>query len=111
MLVSKTMNFWQTSDGRQIPIEELDRQHLSNIFWYHLICHNKKQDWALEELSKRYNGQPVDYRPHSDYVQEIKQLEKQGNLVWRNHIKGEQIQVGEIYFEDKRVGFIWRYVD
>jgi hypothetical protein len=106
MLISK----WRTFNGREIPVEELDRQHLSNIFWYHLICYNRRQDWALEQLKARFNGQPTEYRPHTENLHEIIQLEEQGNLVWRQHVKGEQIQVGEIMFEDKVIGCIWRYI-
>lgn len=104
MLISK----WRTFNGREIPVEELDRQHLSNIFWYHLICYNRRQDWTIEQLKERFNGQPIEYRPHSDHVHELEQLELQGNLIWKESGKVEQIQVGEILFEGKCIGLIWR---
>jgi hypothetical protein len=100
---------WKTFNGREIPVEQLDRQHLSNIFWYHTICHNTKQDWALEQLKERFNGQPMQYLPHSDHVHELEQLEALGNLKWRDNYANENIQVGEINFGNDCIGIIWRF--
>jgi len=107
MLIKK----WKTFSGKEISVDEIDRQHLSNIFWYHLICYNRKQDWVLEELKSRFNGQPTEYRPHSEHHHEIEQLEEKGNLVWKPIAAGEKIQVGEISYEGNLIGIIWRFND
>ena len=99
---------WKTFNGREIPVEELDRQHLSNIFWYHLICHNSNQEWAMNQLEERFNGQPIQYCPHSQHTHELEQLEKIGVLTWRDNSANENIQIGELFYGNECIGVIWR---
>jgi hypothetical protein len=100
---------WKTFNGREIPVEQLDRQHLSNIFWYHLLCHGRKQDWAMKELESRFNGQPIQYCPHSQHAHELEQLEQMNILKWRDNSANENIQVGELYYGKECIGVIWRF--
>ena len=108
-MLSTDKKFWTTFNGRKIPVATMDRQHLSNIFWYHLICFNTKQDWALEELKSRFNGQPIEYCPHSQHTHELEQLENSKNLTWRDNYANENIQVGEIWYGEDCIGIIWRF--
>lgn len=100
---------WKTFNGREIPVEQLDSQHLSNIFWYHLLCHKTQQEWAMNALKERFNGQPIQYCPHSEHIHELQQLEEMGYLNWKDNSANENIQVGEIIYGDKCIGIIWRF--
>ena len=101
-------NVWKTFNGREIPVNKLEREHLSNIFWYYLICHNTKLDWVIDELKTRFNGQPGQYLPHVDHAHELQLLEEMGILEWRNKAK-EAIEIGELTYEGMLVGVIWRF--
>ena len=71
---------WQTFQGKIVKVEEMDHQHLSNIYHYMMYHMQEEHAWIIAELDKRFNGQLLDYRPHVSFEQEIVQLKKMGML-------------------------------
>jgi hypothetical protein len=99
---------WTTFNKREIPVVELDHQHLSNIYWFHLLIHKEKLDWAMDEIRTRFNGQLLEYKPHIDYAHELENLESAGFLHWKNINTGDQIRIGEICYEGQSIGIVWK---
>lgn len=79
---------WRTADGEFLPISKLTHQHLSNIYWYHLIFQEiprmqiksmKKQvEFSKKELDSRFGGIILEWRPVFDF--EIRWLNELGML-------------------------------
>jgi len=78
----ETPKTWGTWDGRKLSIGELEHQHLSNIYWFNIILHNRVYLFVKNELEKRFDGVLLAYRPDVRFDPEIKGLEKKGLLVW-----------------------------
>jgi hypothetical protein len=47
-----------------------------------LIFRNTKEAWVQKELSERFNGQLLEYRPHADFEEEIESLRDRGMLTY-----------------------------
>ena len=89
--MSKT---WTTHNKKQIKLDEMDHQHLSNIYWYNKIvlgydpknkADNKpmeRQDLIFEQINGRFNGEILPYKPLLAFQFEIEMLEKNGWLRW-----------------------------
>lgn len=71
---------WTTFDGRKIPVENLTHQHLSNIYYFFLLVNKLEIPWIKKELETRFNGQLLEYRPHSKFQDEITKLQTEGYL-------------------------------
>jgi hypothetical protein len=79
---------WRTADGEFLPITELTQQHLSNIYWYHLVFQEIKGmpvasmknhvQFSKEEIDKRFEGVILEWRPVFDF--EIRWLKELGML-------------------------------
>lgn len=68
---------WRTFNGKTVTRENIDHQHLSNIYWYFKLVFKlnfEELSDVLAVCSERFNGQLLDYRPHIDFVQEIHML-------------------------------------
>ena len=76
-------NKWQTADNNFIPIDELTQQHLSNIYWYHLIFQDEPRiriaekqhmikivTFAENEINKRFRGKILDWEPIFSFEEE-----------------------------------------
>jgi len=94
---------WTTFNGRVVTIEEIDHQHLSNIFWYFKIVIGDLTHLPSEltkVLNSRFNGQLMEYRPHLQFENEIKFLEDHGMLWWTSPNRGiivyQKEKIGEI---------------
>jgi hypothetical protein len=74
---------WRTFQGKPATPQTIDQQHLSNVFWFNLIFHNTKLTWVQKELSERFNGQLLEYRPHADFEEEIDSLRSRGMLSYK----------------------------
>ena len=97
---------WGTFNGKTKNVEEIDHQHLSNIYWFFYIIHNEIMMFALNEIEERFNGQLLDYRPHISFEMEIEFLEKNGYLFWRPDQDTELYTKGFIVIDGKNVGYI-----
>lgn len=103
------ISYWETSAGELKVFKQLTHQHLSNIYWYHLIFANKNgmprqrmlstSNMALEQLKKRFNGQILDWEPL--YTYEIRWLYNLDILA-----SGIRIRNYEIFLNEKRIGKI-----
>lgn len=102
-------NTWTTFKGRVIPTEQLDHQHLSNIYWYHKLVLGFEHRWALDLIRERFNGQLMPYAPHIDFTYEISELERLGILQWAPTVKEEAITVGTLVYNGQVIGSIWKY--
>lgn len=108
--VNKSPNVWTTFNKREIPVAELDHQHLSNIYWFHILKWKERLNWVIDEIKLRFNGQVLEYKPHTEYAHEIEFLEKEGYLTWKSNNAGDQIRIGEINFEGNTIGTIWQFL-
>ena len=93
---------WRTFRNKKVSLDTIDHQHLSNCYWYLKIIHNEKEaDLAnlVETAKERFNGQLLPYRPHVDFLYEIKELKKLDCLVDEG---GRTV----IYYNGREVGEI-----
>ena len=89
--MSKT---WTTHNKKQIKLDEMDHQHLSNIYWYNILvlgydpnnrADNKsieRQSLIFEQIDGRFNGEILSYKPLWSFKFEIQMLEKNGWVHW-----------------------------
>lgn len=108
--VTNRPEIWTTFNKREIPVAELDHQHLSNIYWFHILKWKERLNWIVDEIRQRFNGQVLQYKPHTEYSHEMDFLENSGYLSWRNSNPGDQIRIGEIIFEGNIIGTIWQFL-
>jgi hypothetical protein len=72
---------WHTFYGRQIPLEQLSHQHLSNIIWYWEIIFKSRINQAVyDQIEKRFGGQKLPYRPLISFTNEIDTLFAMGYI-------------------------------
>lgn len=93
---------YTTFDKKVIDFDEIDHQHLSNIYWYNKICLNRG-DLSLSNVIKsidlRFNGIVLPYRPLERFKDEIRHLDQNGMLIW-NFDKTK----ADVIFRDEIVG-------
>jgi hypothetical protein len=92
-----------TFDGRAIKYSKLKHQHLSNIYWFNTVIHNRGHyfDTALiGELDERFDSKILDYKPLKNFVGEINDLRRSGYL--KTTKDGREI----IIFNGEKVGEI-----
>ena len=99
---------WITFQGKEVKPNEIDQQHLSNLYWFHLIFWGKKLMWSLDEIVNRFNGQLLPYRPHTHFKAEIQELEERGLLIWDKDefLSNEFVKKGKIWFKGVEIGEI-----
>lgn len=97
-------HYWTNFKGEICTPQELDQQHLSNIYWYHAILCNEYHTWVFVLLDKYYNGQLLPYQPHIRFTYEIEMLGRNGNLTWMPLHDGDLIRVGQINHNGAIVG-------
>lgn len=72
---------WHTFYGRQIPLEQLSHQHLSNIIWYWKIIFKESIYKAItDQVDTRFGGQILPYRPLISFTNEIDTLFAMGYI-------------------------------
>lgn len=74
---------WRTFQGKAVTPQSASHQHLSNTYWFNLIFNDRKEAWIQKELNDRFNGQLLEYRPHSDYEAEIDSLRDRMMLFYK----------------------------
>ena len=90
-----------TFSGEKKLFDEIDHQHLSNIYWYSLIIRELSESGILKiknRLEEVYGG-ILPYHPHPDFQQEIDDLELLGCLIW-----DLDKTCADIFFNESKVG-------
>ncbi len=88
---------WTTWEGRRLTVEQIDHQHLSNIYWFNVLLYNRVYLFVVEELQKRFNGVLLPYRPDVRFDNEIRSLDKKGFLFEGGRlIQYNGVVIGEI---------------
>lgn len=99
-------NEWTTFQGRQVTFDTVDHQHLSNVYWYSLICLEtpiQHLKGIMDKIEERFNGQLLPYRPHSKFRQEIVTLLGIKDCM---RMSADKTCI-EIWYKDVRVGEYW----
>lgn len=99
---------WLTFKGKRVSTSTIDHQHLSNCYWYLLVCQGLPKTHRMfegirEVLADRFNGQLLPYRPHIDFKYEIDTLDRKSLLL----ITSNQRRT-IIVFENEVIGEIIR---
>jgi hypothetical protein len=76
------ITMYKSFDGSKRKLEEMDQQHLSNIFWYNTICNGFYPDQM--KFVTDLIPELLPYRPHPDFKPEIDYLDLMGHLIWNN---------------------------
>ena len=93
------MKRWGTFDGRVVTLEEMEHQHMSNIYWFinkivpHLYDNSTREEingW----LKKRFNGLILYYKPVPEFTQEKEYLLRKGFLKSNNMVVVENQVIG-----------------
>ena len=80
------MKKWKTFDGRVVTFEEMEHQHMSNIYWFinKVAPINYYNDSIRKDimfwLKKRFNGLILYYKPVPEFTQEKAYLLRKGYL-------------------------------
>ena len=77
-----------TFDGRAIKYSNLEHQHLSNIYWFNTIHHNRGRYYdvsLMEELDNRFKGKILSYKPLKRFKGEIDGLRRIGCILKNNN--------------------------
>jgi hypothetical protein len=95
------MNY-RTFENKTVNLNEVDHQHLSNIYWFNAVVNNKKcPDFIMDQINSRFNGSILSYIPKSTFKQEIDILDRDGLLEWKD-VDGNR--VADIVFMGQKIG-------
>lgn len=97
---------WRTFNGRSVKPSEMDHQHLSNVYWFHILFCDALHKWALDEINARFNGQLLDYRPHPLFSYEFQMLQSRNMLRWEPTKANDIHQYAQIVHNGKVIGEI-----
>jgi hypothetical protein len=98
----------RTFKNKVITLGTADHQHLSNMIHYTThIDESSTQNCvdatmvAIEQIHERFNGQVLPYRPHVEFIDEIRVLRKKNMLIddttkFRVIIMYDNVEIGEI---------------
>ena len=77
-----------TYDGRQIQLDAMSQQHLSNAYYYNLVRNSPIAvlDSYLKQLQQRFDNELLPYRPKVNFQQEINFLKKNNMIDQHNNI-------------------------
>ena len=71
--------------GHKQDLSTIDHAHLSNIYWFNMICNNangRQFKFIMDEIDRRFDGVILPYNPQWKFKQEIEFLEKSGRFRW-----------------------------
>jgi hypothetical protein len=102
-----TKKIWTTFEGKDVDMDNIDHQHLSNIYWYTRIFSYTPSQAAIDQLKKRFNGEILEYKPLLKFKFEIRELERKGYLKWQT--KGDYL-LGIITYDGRNVGSIMKLI-
>jgi hypothetical protein len=92
---------YTTFNGTKKEFEDIDHQHISNIYWYNRIVreHTEHELHTIIVKIKDKFGNTLPYRPHPDFTIEIEALQEMRCLRW-----SDDKMSADIYFEGRKVG-------
>ena len=91
---------WKTFDGREVTLQTIDHQHISNVYWFCKIfygCSDIVLSEVLFEISDRFKGIVLPYHPHPSFTAEHDLLRLKGlvnekrEIVYKGEIVGSII--------------------
>ena len=92
------VDFWGTWDGRVIPFEDVNHQHLSNIHYFMNLLHpTGYPKWLKIDIRNRLLvkfGKILPYRPDPKFFEEKIYLRKLGFLKENNDIVVHGLKIG-----------------
>lgn len=93
------IDFWVTYDNRIVKMEEMNHQHMSNIYYYiNTIVpgfyNNEIREYINEWLVKRFAGVILPYRPVPKFRFEKVYLSKMGYTQENNDIVIGGVKIG-----------------
>jgi hypothetical protein len=72
---------WKTADGRELKLNQIDDQHLSNIYWFQKVFWDYTHPIIQKEIVKRFNKQiPLTYKP-LPISGEVRDLKNKGLII------------------------------
>ena len=95
---------WTTFEGETKRICDLEDQHLCNIYYFIEYLNPEFYDAKTKllircEIDKRFDGNPLEYRPLKRFINEIEFLKQKGWLV-----KDEQEKRTYVVIDGKKIG-------
>ena len=54
---------WRTYDDRVLSLNQIDDQHLSNIYWFSKVFNSYTSPHIYREIIQRFGGKPLAYKP------------------------------------------------
>lgn len=71
--------------GEKKTLDQIDQQHLSNIYWFNKIVWNRDDNYLkfiLDQINTRFDSIILPYVPQWQFQAEIEHLDKMGFLNW-----------------------------
>ena len=92
---------WRTFNGILKSLEEIDHQHLSNIYWFskllNIINKNSTPEDFKKLIDERFEGKILEYKPKWEFKQEREYLDSRGFINWNtDKTFGEIVHNGQI---------------
>ena len=96
------IKIYTTYNKRKLNIDDIDHQHLSNIYWFTEIIYGiPTHKWVWQKIVLKFNGIILPYKPKSDFKEEISILDKMGCLEW---IEIDGARKANIMWKGNKVG-------
>ncbi len=93
---------WVTHNGVSVSIDEIDHQHLSNLYWYaEVVCQVPALKEVVDRINVEFGGQYLPYKPKSTFKLEIDFLESRGYLSWK---ESDGIRYADIIYGGHVIG-------
>lgn len=91
---------YTTYTGEKKQLDQIDQQHLSNIYWFNRVIWNRDDNYLshiLEQINTRFEGKILPYIPQWQFTQEIEILDKTGKFIWdQDRTEADIIYAGHI---------------
>jgi hypothetical protein len=93
------MTLWKTFEGRILHFEDMDHQHISNIFWFCVIVSPELYDDTTKNdiinfIEYKHQGLVAPYKPVRGFMYEQDILHRKGYLMMDNSIVIKKIKIG-----------------
>lgn len=90
-------------NGKKTNLDEMEHQHLSNIYWFNRILNNvqpHRLSFVTNIIDSKFAGEILPYKPHPDFSGEVDRLDQLGLFKW----DADRTEA-EIWYEGKKVGY------
>jgi hypothetical protein len=89
---------WLSFDGKRKTIDQLDHQHLSNIYYYMKytqpeVYSSAEVQMMKDELAKRFDDILLPYKPLRKFKLEIELLSRRGYLKQKKNMDGLDVVI------------------